>query len=216
MNGPSIDDLLRVLRETDGGSPARNSKPDPVPLVEQPLVDIPSSETSTRGLSTAGVASTPGITSSAGRPSTAGEPSTAGVRRFEGWAVNRFAQGLGYAPAFERRLTVPELWTFGLRLEVESGRASPIKVDAALPDGVSGVVLAVAGGFLYLLSCRWLKDYGDPAPYTRDFAAAWCGVSVDQARDARKTLVDRGWLVHVGHHGRMKLWLPAGLERETA
>jgi hypothetical protein len=45
------------------------------------------------------------------------------------------------------------------------------------------------------------------------FAAAWCGITERQAKDARLELVRLGALVHVGYSGpRLKLWLPWGVD----
>jgi hypothetical protein len=66
-------------------------------------------------------------------------------------------------------------------------------------------------GFVYLLSCRWLHAPYEPAPWTHEFAATWCGISTRSAKDARRQLVRLGALVHVGDSRRAKLWLPWGV-----
>jgi hypothetical protein len=66
-------------------------------------------------------------------------------------------------------------------------------------------------GFVYLLACRWLHTPGDPAPFAHDFAAAWCGVTARQAKDARLELVRLRMLEEKGKVGQVKLWLPRGV-----
>lgn len=120
---------------------------------------------------------------------------------------------LNYAARFGRRskLSKSEWVTWALRLEIERGEQTPYPVNAPpLPAGVSTITAKVYHGFIQLLECRWrhLGGEGAPAPFTYDFAAAWCGVTERQAKEARRELVRIKALVHVGTAGRAKLWLP--------
>jgi hypothetical protein len=110
-------------------------------------------------------------------------------------------------------LSLSEFVTWKLRSAVEAGEFAPAKVDTvALPEDADDVVQAVWGGFVYLLAVRWLKDAGEPTPFSRKFAAAWCGVTERQARHAIYELRRLGYLVKVGEEGpanrRMYLYLP--------
>jgi hypothetical protein len=70
-----------------------------------------------------------------------------------------------------------------------------------------------------LQACRWLREPpGSPAPFSRDFAAAWCGVTPWQARESIDWLRSRSFLrvvdrIEVG--GRRQAYLyRLGLERD--
>ena len=213
MDVDALADLLRETRPDQGSEPPVHkctahtvaSADSAAAEIEQEQrtsspVDIPSSETSTKGsyLLRTG-------------PSTADEPST-GYRpstrdRGSGWEVVKFARAHGYK--LEGRLSVPEFITWKLRLEVEAGKRAPAEIKAApLLDDVSSTTKIVYDGFVYLLACRWLHTPAEAAPFVPEFAAAWCGVTARQAKDARRELVKRKMLEHVGTSKRAKLWLP--------
>jgi hypothetical protein len=109
----------------------------------------------------------------------------------------------------------PEHATWKLVLLDEAGLV-PCQTVAAdrLPEDVTGVVAHVYERFLYLLGCRWNYDYGDPAPFERNFAAAFCNVPVREARFAIDELKRLEQLVVVDQHRRTRLWLPAGVVRD--
>ena len=86
----------------------------------------------------------------------------------------------------------------------------PVHADP-LPQRANGVVRHVYERFLYLLACRWNHGYGEPAPFERTFAAAFCELPVKTVRFAIDELRRLEQLVLVGHHGRTRLWLPAGI-----
>lgn len=114
-----------------------------------------------------------------------------------------------------KQLSDSELVTWSLRLLVETGFVAPVRIEAPdLPPGTPEFVRRVWQGFLLLLGCRWLHTEGEPAPFTWRFAAAWCGVSEWQAKEARKWLLDMGYMRKAGEVNcglrRMSLWLPAG------
>jgi len=60
----------------------------------------------------------------------------------------------------------------------------PARAPAPLLSSARPVLRRVADGFALLLALRDVRDPGEPAPFTRDFAAVWCGVTPQQARDA--------------------------------
>jgi hypothetical protein len=110
------------------------------------------------------------------------------------------------------KLGGPEHATWKLVLLDEAGLLPVRPVAAApLPDGVDGVLAHVYERFLYLLGCRWNHEYGAPAPFERKFAAAFSGLSERAARFAIDELRRLEHLVVAGHHGRTRLWLPAGV-----
>jgi hypothetical protein len=118
------------------------------------------------------------------------------------------AQQSGRGP----RLGPAEHATWKLVLLDEAGLVPCQSVPAdRLPQGANGVVLHVYERFLYLLACRWNYGYGEPAPFERTFAAAFCELPVKTARFAIDELRRLEQLVLVGHHGRTRLWLPAGV-----
>jgi hypothetical protein len=127
------------------------------------------------------------------------------------WEVTKFAAAHGR----QGRLSRPEFTTWAYRLDVESGRCRPYEVGATrLPDDSNRVVRTSFDGFVYLLACRWLHTPFEPAPWTHEFAAAWCGIPARLAKDARRELVQMKALIHVGDWKRAKLWLPRGVSRD--
>jgi excisionase family DNA binding protein len=131
------------------------------------------------------------------------QPST--TDRASTWDVVRFGHALGFEGRPSRSLLV----TLKLRLDVESGRLRPYAVGAEpLPDDVHPNVRTSYEGFVHLLGCRWHHTPFEPAPWTAEFAACWCGISTRQAKDARRELVQMRALLQVGESRRAKLWLP--------
>jgi hypothetical protein len=49
-----------------------------------------------------------------------------------------------------------------------------------------------------------------PTVFSREFAAPWSDVSVDQARGAITALKRAGYMLPAGKHDRATLWLPRG------
>jgi hypothetical protein len=112
-------------------------------------------------------------------------------------------------------LSAPEHATWKLILLVEAGLLPLVAVSARpLPEASEPVVSHVYERFLFLLGCRWNYTYGAPAPFTRDFAAALCGISERAARYAIDELIEIGALAAAGKEGRMRLWLPAPMGSE--
>lgn len=76
-----------------------------------------------------------------------------------------------------------------------------------MPASASPAARRVTNGFALLLAVRALRDpAGEPAPFTRKFAAAWCGLTVAQAREGIAELVRQDVLRVEDWHGRMKLY----------
>jgi hypothetical protein len=125
------------------------------------------------------------------------------------WEIVKFARRHGRTSKLSRR----EFATWAYRLDIEQGRMRPYEVVVdPLPETVSAAARVSFDGFVYLLQCCWLHTPGEPAAWTDEFAAAWCGMSERTAKDARQELVALGALVYVGEKsGWAKLWLPWGI-----
>ena len=194
-------ELLDLMRET--APPAANPAKPFVSAVQGAVSPVEGAEPELVG-STPVVASTP-VEPSALVDVYEGERSTGD--RFSTWDIVKFGHTLG----FEGRPSKSLFVTLKLRLEVEQGRRRPYTTRAGrLPDGVHPIIKASYDGFVYLLQYRWHHTPLAPAPWTKEFAAAWCGITERQAKDARRQLVKMGALVHVGNVERAKLWLPSG------
>jgi hypothetical protein len=83
---------------------------------------------------------------------------------------------------------------------------------APLSAGATDIMQRVLKGFVLLKRCRYPHDGNAPAPYTRSFASAWCGISEWQAGEAIRRLVDAGLLRQAGSYGRMPLFAIGGEE----
>jgi hypothetical protein len=187
MSGPSIADLITLMRDTSavstGDKATRSSAVEGQPAVEMSAVEKPLVEVTERPIPRGGLSTTDDVL--------------------------RFAAAYGC----EGRLTRSAFVTWKLRLDVESGQVRPCNVGAdPLPDDVRPIVRTSYEGFVHLLGCRWLHTPDEPAPWTHPFAARWTGITMRQAKDARWDLVQIGALVHVGNSGRAKLWLPWGVD----
>jgi hypothetical protein len=102
----------------------------------------------------------------------------------------------------------PELATWKLRLLAEAGVVEPVAIDPVACDELGETTRAVYDAFLFLLGCRWLVSPDEPAPFTRSFAAAWCGLPERVAREAFNELRRRRLVERAGMAGRALLWLP--------
>ena len=114
-------------------------------------------------------------------------------------------------------LSASEHATWKLILLVEAGLLPLIPVPATpLPGNTDAVHQRVYERFLFLLGCRWNFEAGAPAPFTRDFAAALCQVTVRDARDAIDRLESLGAIYVAATQPRgakkLRLWLPRGAE----
>jgi hypothetical protein len=107
-----------------------------------------------------------------------------------------------------------ELGLWAYRLAAEEGLVTLLYPEAeALPPKTPASVERVWRGFLLLCACRWACVYGAPVVFGRKFAAAWCSVTEDQAREAITTLSQDGlgFMLDVGRKGHLREWLPRGV-----
>ncbi len=121
----------------------------------------------------------------------------------------------------QRRLSGPELAVWKLDLLRAAGLIEPVPVDLPdLPEGASEAARTLRRRFAVLLGLRRLRGDGDdPAPFTKRFAADWCGLSESTALRALGELLRAGVIVkageHPSRHGRSPaaLYLPGTIER---
>ncbi len=82
-------------------------------------------------------------------------------------------------------LPLPTLARWNLRMWAEAGCLTPARIEMPdLPPGSPPALGRVAEGFRLLLSVRWIREEGGPAPFAWDFASAWCGLSRGHAGKA--------------------------------
>jgi hypothetical protein len=103
-----------------------------------------------------------------------------------------------------RRLPAPSQAQWYRRLFYDAGMLA-VSIEPPSLRGDSAEAHGVAKGFALLLALRDLRD-GGPAPFTWDFAAAWCGMGRRQAGDGIRQLVRGGVLVEAGYHRGAKLY----------
>ncbi|HEY5197779.1 MAG TPA: bifunctional DNA primase/polymerase [Solirubrobacteraceae bacterium] len=85
----------------------------------------------------------------------------------------------------EVRLNPPSASRWYRRLFWQAGLIDiPAPASPPLPSSAPRVLRCVAEGFALLLVLRDVRDPGEPSPYSRAFAADWCGVREKQARVA--------------------------------
>jgi hypothetical protein len=90
----------------------------------------------------------------------------------------------------------PTYLSWGVRLLVQAGVLKPPAVEApALPRDAPAVVRQVYEGFVELISMRRLVNDFDPAPFTWEFASAWCDMAKRQVGKAMAWLLGKGLLV---------------------
>jgi Bifunctional DNA primase/polymerase, N-terminal len=109
-----------------------------------------------------------------------------------------------------RHLRGPEYAAWKLRLLIETGFRKPAPVLVLpLPADAARLVARTYAGWVSLFACRWSREYGTPAPFTKTFGAAWCGgMSEPRFLEARQWLVDRGLFISAGKSKHIPLWLP--------
>lgn len=110
------------------------------------------------------------------------------------------------------RLAGPSQARWYRRLFHEAGVLPAHPKLPELPAELSPGASQLAKGFALLLALRELDDNG-PAPYTRRFASAWCGMGERQAGEGLKELVGAGVLVKAEEHGLLWLFEFAQSER---
>jgi len=106
----------------------------------------------------------------------------------------------------------PEGVVWSTRLLVDAGVIKPAKVPhkpvpRKPPKDAPPYVKQIHEGLLHLFGCRWRHTYGNPATYTWDFAAAWCGVPFKAAGAAIQWLCNNGYVEFKGKCGRANLYL---------
>lgn len=103
----------------------------------------------------------------------------------------------------QKKLKGPEFITWCLRLFMDAGLIHPASVPMPpCPDNASENVQRVYNGFQYLLQCKWRYEngFGQPTAFARNFAAAWCGLSVSSAHRAKIKLMKSKVIHMVGVH----------------
>lgn len=108
------------------------------------------------------------------------------------------------------KLGRPEHATWRIRLLVKAGILQPYPVALnPLPEGAPGTVKKCHSGFRFLLGCKWRYKPNAPTPFSRKFAAAWCGISESSAQTAIHELQNTYKIIRiVDQHGFLRLWLP--------
>lgn len=140
-----------------------------------------------------------------------------GIYVYHDWHQRECAQFLTLAEvrasiAYKQLMTFkdarPELATWGIRLLTEAGILAPCEVQPlSLPRDAPMSAIKVAKGFRELLSCRWLYTPFAPAPFSRRFASAWCGMGGSQAGEGLTYLRDHGILRIVDRIRSIPLYL---------
>jgi hypothetical protein len=98
------------------------------------------------------------------------------------------------------------------RLFYEAGLIETVSVEVPT-NGLDAIEKKLAVGFALLLGLNWIREPDEPAPFTRRFAAAWCGVSEREAAGALQALRRRDVIRVVDEHprtggGTFPLYLP--------
>ena len=135
-----------------------------------------------------------------------------GVRDARDWAARVSGR--------DRPRSGPEyaVWKLDLLREADLIQPAPVALPA-LPATASPAAHALRDRFAVLLGLRGLRDDGDvPAPFTKRFAADWCGLSESAALRGLGELHEHGVIVRVGEtrsrggRGRASLYLPGRVE----
>ena len=113
------------------------------------------------------------------------------------WRLAEVRASLGYGKP--TRLKNPESAIWYRRLWHDATLIPPAPVVLpSLPDNATPATRRVAAGFRLLAGLRWLTHSHLPVPYTRTFAAAWCGVGEATAGKAITTALEHGTIRQVG------------------
>jgi len=104
----------------------------------------------------------------------------------------------------------PTLTVWWLRVLITSGYLAPADVPAKpLPLKVRPVVRTLYDGFILNFQGRWLYEPGQPMPYTRDFAKAWCGMKSNKmVEEGISWLRRHGYMRAVGRQCGSQVFLP--------
>lgn len=129
------------------------------------------------------------------------------------WHLNRvFTLAEVFAARVSGRiqtLSGPRYSAWKLRLLIATGFRQPAPVEVPPIPDAPRVVRRAYEGWCDLFACRWSREYGTPAPFTKVFGAAWCGgMSESRFITARKWLLDRGVFVSAGSDRHIPLFLP--------
>jgi len=174
---------------SDNLPPEENQTPEALPSASVVPLSVSSSGRSSMGTSSRGI----------GRV----HPSTP--------AVNRFVRSHGRDTS---AISGVECALWATRLAAEDGLLSlPHVPSRELEPGTSSSVTRVFEGLLLLVACKWHRFPGSPVVFARKFAACWCEVTEDEARNAIDVLRTCGAMVWTGEwDGRARLWLPGRTE----
>ena len=84
------------------------------------------------------------------------------------------------------------------RLLIESGALRIPRPSLPLPDDAPEVAARLADGLSLLFACRWLLNYGQPAPFSWRFAKLWCGMTETTIQQGVRCLLERKIVRTVG------------------
>jgi hypothetical protein len=98
-------------------------------------------------------------------------------------------------------------WTRRIAHEAGEFEAEPVELPELAADA-DGPVTRAHEGFALLLRVRWADGPHVPAAFSIRFAAAWCGLSLRDARYAIGELQRLGVIRHTGSQGRVREYLP--------
>jgi hypothetical protein len=116
--------------------------------------------------------------------------------RDEWWTLAEARAARGYGKP--RSLKNAEAAVWYRRLWHDAGLIVPRPLGLPpSPRAMTPSGLRVLQGFELLVGLRWLTHEGQAVTYTRDFAAAWCGVSAGTAQAAISLAVATGVIVVV-------------------
>jgi hypothetical protein len=106
---------------------------------------------------------------------------------------------LGRVLRSDEALKGPVLMPWWERLLVEAGYLEPVPIRArSLPPGVPESVCRVYSRFLYLCSCKWLYEPGEPTTFSVRFGMEWCEIGSHHTfREAMRILVEQGYIVEL-------------------
>jgi hypothetical protein len=117
----------------------------------------------------------------------------------------RAAIGYGH----DRLRTNIEIATWTRRLGFEVGAFTPLQVQPpSLHGEAPDIALRARDGFALLIGLRWADGPHRPVAWSVRFTAAWCELTLREARRANIQLVEAHVIVEVGRVGRTPLFLP--------
>jgi hypothetical protein len=106
------------------------------------------------------------------------------------WTLGEVHHALAAGLRYPKRLEPPSRVVWERRLEVEAELADIAEVELPSLAGLSVRAQTLARGYARLCAIRAdLKLGTEPVPFTRSFAAAWCGMTANAARRAHDELL---------------------------